>query len=146
MIKTDLRKQVEEFMEADGQKIPSKPCIPEDNICRLRAMLIAEEAFEYLEATYGHSFKHIKHELFEMITCLPLKVNLVEIADATCDLDYVSEGARLAYGIDGKPIADEVHRTNMAKFTKGTKRRDDGKLIKPKDWKPPDIKKILENQ
>lgn len=40
-------------------------------------------------------------------------------------------------GIDLRPFYEEVHRTNMWKL-KGPK-REDGKQLKPPDWKPPRI-------
>lgn len=40
-------------------------------------------------------------------------------------------------GVDLRPFFKEVHRTNMHKLT-GPK-REDGKQLKPKDWKPPRI-------
>ncbi len=69
---------------------------------------------------------------------------MVEFADACGDLDYVIEGARLTLGINGKPVADEIHRTNLAKV--GGPIRDDGKRLKPEGWTPPDIAGELRKQ
>ncbi len=43
--------------------------------------------------------------------------NMVEIADALCDLQYVLAGAVLEFGLGGqfKSLFDEVHRSNMSK-------------------------------
>jgi predicted HAD superfamily Cof-like phosphohydrolase len=60
------------------------------------------------------------------------------------DLDYVVEGTRLEFGIDGEPIAAEVHRANMAK-TEGPV-APDGKRLKPPGWTPPDIAGVLRKQ
>jgi predicted HAD superfamily Cof-like phosphohydrolase len=43
-------------------------------------------------------------------------------------------------GVDLSPFFEEVHRTNMHKLT-GPK-RDDGKQLKPADWKPPRIEEM----
>ena len=48
------------------------------------------------------------------------------------------------YGIDIRPIWDEVHRTNMAKEGGGS--RTDGKIMKPAGWQPPDIAGLLARQ
>ena len=65
-------------------------------------------------------------------------------ADALADLDYVIEGTRLEFGIDGWPIAQAVHKSNMAKV--GSKVREDGKILKGPDWTPPDIAGELRKQ
>jgi predicted HAD superfamily Cof-like phosphohydrolase len=73
-----------------------------------------------------------------------IRVDLPELADALADLDYVVEGARLEFGINGAPIATEVHRANMAKLDGPV--REDGKKQKPEGWKPPDIESELRKQ
>jgi predicted HAD superfamily Cof-like phosphohydrolase len=146
MEKSEIRNQVEEFMLAAKQNIANKPTIPEDKIARLRAKLIFEEAIEFLEATYGSVFSYLRYEVMPNLDTLPLNIDIVEIADATLDLDYVSEGARLAYGINGKPLADEVHQSNMAKFGPGSYVREDGKLMKPPGWTAPNIEELLKEQ
>ena len=147
MNKSDIREQVEEFMNAAGQEVKESPAVPDDKIVRLRAKLVMEEAFELLEALFDEPVERIQHEVMELISGSPIDVDMVEVADACSDIDYVVEGARLAFGINGKPIADEVQRTNMAKFGPGSwVRESDGKQMKPEGWEPPDIKKLLEDQ
>jgi len=68
--------------------------------------------------------------------------DLVEIADGIVDSIVVLLGAAAAYGLPMRSLWDEVHKTNMAK--KGGPKRKDGKVLKPKEWKPPQIEKILE--
>jgi predicted HAD superfamily Cof-like phosphohydrolase len=63
--------------------------------------------------------------------------NLQELASA-CWL-IGSQGL----GVDLRPFFCEVHRTNMLKFDGGYK-REDGKQMKPADWKPPRIAKMLD--
>jgi predicted HAD superfamily Cof-like phosphohydrolase len=108
-----------------------------------------EEAFELLEALFGKDsvIDNSKETVNALINNMPINVDMVEFADACGDIDYVVEGARLAFGINGKPIADEVQRTNMAKFGPGSwVRESDGKQMKPEGWQAPDIKKLLEDQ
>lgn len=58
-------------------------------------------------------------------------------ADAICDLIYVLIGTAISMGIDIRPMWDEVHRSNMAK--EGGAIREDGKILKPEGWEPPDL-------
>jgi predicted HAD superfamily Cof-like phosphohydrolase len=46
--------------------------------------------------------------------------NLIEVADALCDLQYVLAGAILEFGLGEKfkELFDEVHRSNMSKACK----------------------------
>lgn len=89
-----------------------------------RLLLIEEEAKELKDAIYDD--------------------DLPEIADALVDLMYVTLGSAVAYGINIQPVWNEVHKTNMAK--EGGGKRYDGKILKPKNWEPPNIKKLLEQQ
>ena len=100
--------------------------------------------------------------------------NIVEIADALCDLQYVLSGAVLEFGLGEKFIEmfNEVHRSNMSKacanqqeadetidfynekgeeaFSEisGNKinvhRRSDYKVLKNKYYSPADLESILQ--
>lgn len=58
----------------------------------------------------------LKEELKELVAAIEDN-DLVEIADAFCDLQYVLSGAILEYGMGAKfkALFDEVHRSNMSK-------------------------------
>jgi predicted HAD superfamily Cof-like phosphohydrolase len=142
--------QVLAFHEAMGLPVADRPAIPKDpNLVRLRVKLLMEEAFETLAAVFGSTstIRMLMEETMTTIERDPLAlsdIDLPELADGLGDLDYVTEGLRLSFGIRGEPIADEIHRTNMAKAN--GPRREDGKLLKPKDWTPPDVRGELEKQ
>lgn len=148
MEKSDIRKQVEEFMVAAGQEVKDTPGIPDEETIKLRAKLTMEEAFEFLEALFGESddLTMLESSVVSLIESSKPNVNIVEVADSLGDMDVVNEGARLAFGINGKPVADEIHRSNMAKLGIGSYKREDGKLMKPPGWTPPDIAGVLEKQ
>lgn len=147
-MKSEIRNQVEAFMLAADQEVKSVPEVPADDTVRLRAKLILEEAFELLAGMYGETDElvYLEGKVVQFIQNEPVNVNIVEVADACADIDYVVEGCRLAFGINGKPIADEVQRNNMAKFGPGSWVREDGKLMKPKDHKNPDLGQCLREQ
>ena len=110
--------------EVIGDSFPTTPHMPADKYQDLRHNLIEEEMGETLVAiSFG---------------------NLTEIADGIVDSIVVLLGTAVTYGIDIRPIWNEVHRTNMAK--KGGKLRKDGKLLKPKGWKPPEVERLIKEQ
>lgn len=113
-----VREQVIEFHEVFGQPIKDKPGVPDEARVRLRMALIAEEFLEILRAVFPESPTYEQSRFKMTIENAPIDVNLVELADGLADLDYVVEGTRLEFGIAGGPVADEVHRSNMAKATR----------------------------
>ena len=116
---------VEDFMEAMGQEVNAVPTWPEQEIQRLRLDLIEEE-------------------LDELHYAIDNK-DMVEIADALGDLLYVVYGAGHAFGIDLDECFKEIHASNMSKLGPDGKpiKREDGKVLKPDTFFPPDLKTIL---
>jgi len=100
MKQPDALNQVAEFHETFKHPILDKPAIPAENRCKLRVALIAEELKE-LEVGI-------------------LENDIVQVADALCDIQYVLSGAILEFGLGGKfkELFDEVQRSNMSKACK----------------------------
>lgn len=141
----NIRDQVTEFHRMIDAPVVDVPTAPPEPRARLRARLVAEEAFELLAAIFPHAgWARLRAEVFDKIDQEEVDVNLPELADALADLDYVAEGTRLECGIDGAPIAAEVHSTNMAKANGPVDAN--GKKRKPAGWKPPDIARLLREQ
>jgi predicted HAD superfamily Cof-like phosphohydrolase len=70
----------------------------------------------------------------------------VEQLDACMDLIWVTLGFCHMKGFDVAGAWDEVLKTNMAKVdpvTGKVRRREDGKILKPEGWKPPDLSKFV---
>ena len=90
-------KLVAEFHKTFKHPILESPTIPAETRCKLRVALIAEELKE-LEVAI-------------------LEKDLVEVADALCDIQYVLSGAILEFGLGNKfkTLFDEVQRSNMSK-------------------------------
>jgi predicted HAD superfamily Cof-like phosphohydrolase len=66
--------------------------------------------------------------------------------DALVDILVVTIGALHSIGVDVEGAWNEVHRSNMAKIDAGTGvvlRREDGKILKPEGWQPPNLKQYL---
>jgi len=101
MIKdTNSLNQVAEFHTTFKHPVLPQPVIPSKERCALRIALLAEELKELQEAVDNN--------------------DLVEVADALCDLQYVLSGAILEFGLGEKfkDLFDEVHRSNMSKACK----------------------------
>lgn len=154
--KQTLREQVAEFHAAMDMKDPATPTIPSDDRVRLRAKLIAEEFFEVMEAMFSraerNNIEDLHSKMLGIIKDGWVQVDMPELADGMGDLDYVVEGTRLEFGIDGEPIAAEIHRTNMAKFigepvwSEPASPGGARKRLKPVGWTPPDITGELRKQ
>lgn len=92
--------QVAEFHTTFKHPIEKEPVIPSEDRCKLRVALLAEELRE-LEVAIRDK-------------------DIVEVADALCDLQYVLSGAILEFGLGEKfkALFDEVQRSNMSKSCK----------------------------
>lgn len=88
---------VAKFHNTFEMPILDEPTIPAPDRCTLRVNLLQEEL----------------NELKEAIT----NEDLVEVADALCDLQYVLSGAILEFGLAPKfrLLFEEVQRSNMSK-------------------------------
>lgn len=70
----------------------------------------------------------------------------VEILDALLDIVVVTIGAMHSMGADAEGGWKEVMRTNFAKIDKETgkvRKREDGKVLKPLGWEPPNLKPFV---
>ena len=70
----------------------------------------------------------------------------VEQLDALLDFIVVTVGAIHSGGFDGEGGWKEVMSTNLAKIDKETgkvRKREDGKVLKPLGWTPPDLKPFV---
>jgi len=69
-----------------------------------------------------------------------------EQLDALTDILVVTIGAIHSMGADGEGAWNEVMRTNFAKIDEITgkvRKRDDGKVLKPEGWSPPNLAPFL---
>lgn len=97
MKKINALNQVGEFHKTFKAPILDEPTIPSEDRCELRVNLLQEELNELKQAIEDN--------------------DVVEIADALCDLQYVLSGAVLEFGMGDKfvELFDEVQRSNMSK-------------------------------
>lgn len=85
----------------------------------------------------------VKEEYSELMEAVENK-DIVETADACADLIWVVEGLMYSLGIDPQTVWDEVAKSNHSKTIDGKLiKRDDGKVLKPESFKPPNIQRAL---
>lgn len=137
--------RVREFHETFGHPVADKPVVPADDRTRLRLSLILEEALELADAM-GFFTQEVREYIDKMVDYGPVvEGDLIGIADALGDLDYVVNGAALEHGIDLPVVTAEIHRSNMTKLGPDGKPiyREDGKILKGEGYEPPQLEKIL---
>lgn len=144
---------VGEFHDTFEHPVLSKPQIPDEKRCELRVSLLQEELNELKQAISDK--------------------NIVSVADAFADIQYVLSGAILEFGLGDKfrELFEEVHNSNMSKVcytkeealdtisyyeTSGTEayykekdgkflvyRKSDDKTLKSINYSKADLKSIL---
>lgn len=83
----------------------------------------------------------IKEEFEELQEAIEAN-DRIEQLDALIDILVVTLGAIRAGGFDGEGAWEEVMKTNFAKIDPETgkvRKREDGKVLKPEGWKPPEL-------
>jgi len=68
--------------------------------------------------------------------------------DALVDIEYYIEDTAVCHGVNLSKLFAVVHKANMDKrFPDGKfHRRDDGKIIKPPEWKEPNVTEEIKHQ
>jgi predicted HAD superfamily Cof-like phosphohydrolase len=115
----------EKFMKACDQSVDE---FNKDQF-NLYVSLIEEEANELADAITAH--------------------DTVETVDALIDILVVTIGALHSMGADAEGAWKEVMKTNFAKIDRETgkvRKREDGKVLKPVGWTPPELAPFVKKQ
>ena len=97
------------------------------------------------ELQYAMYVKLISEEHQELLEAT-LSDDRVEQLDALIDILVVTIGAVHSMGADAEGAWKEVMQTNFAKIDRDTgkvRKRDDGKVLKPVGWTPPNLEPYL---
>ena len=138
---------VKEFHKAFNKvPDPEVPTEQSDKIRMLRHKLIEEEFNEVtqeLQMGIWDDFEYVdvkNHPKYDK------GFNINKLAKELADLLYVILGTAAAYGIPIDDVYRKVHENNMSKLQPdGTvKYREDGKVLKPDNYVPLDVSKLLE--
>ena len=92
--------------------------------------------------------KLITEEYDELQVAIANK-DAVETLDALVDILVVTIGAINSMGADAEGAWREVMATNLAKIDRRTGkvlRREDGKVLKPEGWQPPQLANFLKRE
>jgi len=119
---TNAFRDQEKFMRACDQTVGSFNELQYN----MYVNLIQEEHQELLEAT--------------------LSDDRIEQLDALIDILVVTVGAIHSMGADAEGAWKEVMKTNFAKIDHDTgkvRKREDGKVLKPIGWTPPELAKFI---
>lgn len=117
------------FMEASGQKVSA-------TTVDLYSTLVTEEEGELRNAISSYFIALHDGE--------DITAPAIEVADGCIDLIYVTIGLLHAMGFNPRLLWNEVHRSNIDKFRDGIRRREDGKILKPEGWTPPNLRPLVE--
>ena len=97
---------------------------------------------EFNEAQYQLYCNLISEEFDELVASTTKTDDL----DALIDILVVTIGAIHSLGADAEGAWKEVMSTNFAKIDKQTgrvRKREDGKVLKPAGWTPPDLEQFV---
>ena len=100
---------------------------------------------DFNQQQYNMYLDLIREETEELFTAVGNN-NRVEQLDALIDIMVVTIGALHSLGVDAEGAWREVLRSNLDKIDKDTgkvRKREDGKVLKPEGWQPPDLGKFV---
>lgn len=128
--KVDLIKDIDNFHKKYGFEKNEKVGIPDDNeLVNFRTSFLMEELAEYTNA----------------IT----KKDAAGALDALVDIVYIALGTAWLFNLPFEKAWKEVQKANMSKIRakdKTGKRGTKFDVVKPKDWKAPNIERIVEEE
>ena len=148
-------KLVRDFTQESGTDVPNYPQVMTQEEVHFIIKMVIDEMME-LYATVSEP-PEAKLEMIKMITeskniqkeiCTGAEL-IGQQADALVDSYYYSLNCAAKKGINLSKIFQIVHQANMDKRDPESGkflRREDGKIIKPKGWKTPDITAEIERQ
>ena len=122
-----INKVREEWNAKADVPMNDKPTLIHVDQAMLMFKLIYEELLEYRDAVKDN--------------------DLIEIADALGDMQFLIDGAVNQHGLQSKwdDIREEILRSNKTKLIYGKLiKRDDGKILKPDTYERPDLEAILQ--
>jgi predicted HAD superfamily Cof-like phosphohydrolase len=107
-----------------------------------RFMQACDQTVINFNGTQFEMYKNLIEEEFNELVIAESNNDSIEQLDALIDILVVTIGAIHSMGANAESAWKEVMRTNFAKIDKDTgkvRKREDGKVLKPQGWTPPDL-------
>jgi len=120
------QRMVKDWHRKFGVLINEYPKMIDKEIQYLRVSLIREEFQEFEEACSSG--------------------DILKVADALGDLLYVVYGSAVSFGIDLELVFGEIHRSNMSKGDPQVIKDPHGKVLRNKNYTPPDLASVILKQ
>jgi len=152
---------VREFTVESGSQCSDTPLPMSKNEVFFITKMILDEVMELMATVYEPlDAKNELHAIIESSKNIPMSkysedsngvvAKISEQADAFIDINYYILNAACKKGINLSLLFKVVHEANMAKKDPETgkflKRQEDGKIIKPIGWQPPDLESEIKRQ
>jgi predicted HAD superfamily Cof-like phosphohydrolase len=145
---------VRQFTVEARQPAPDRPQPMDLHDVHFIATMMLDELFElYATVTTPEVAKDMMHHFIDKGKSVPQTVYpkntpqgeislIADQADALVDMEYYLLNCACKQGVNLSSVFKIVHAANMAKRDPETGvflKRDDGKIIKPVGWQPPDV-------
>lgn len=145
--------RVRQFHQTFGHPVSKWLNVGTEELRALRVRLLLEEVIELADAA-GLVVFNAGHEMDETRIVIEPRVedngslktpDITEMADALGDIDYVTQGAALVFGIPLNAVGTEIHASNMSKLGADGQPiyREDGKILKGPNYFKPKIGDLL---
>ena len=132
------------------QKLQKQKQVLEDNMNPFRDqekfMRACDQSVDQFDEKQYSMYVNLINEEHQELLEATLSEDRVEQLDALIDILVVTIGAIHSFGADAEGAWKEVMRTNFAKIDRETgkvRKREDGKVLKPIGWSPPDLKTFI---
>ena len=105
-------------------------------------MRACDQSVERFDERQFEMYKNLIEEEYHELIAAENAGDMLEQLDALIDILVVTIGAIHSMGADGEGAWKEVMRTNFAKIDSDTGKvckREDGKVLKPVGWTPPQL-------
>jgi predicted HAD superfamily Cof-like phosphohydrolase len=110
-------------------------------------MRACDQSVERFDKRQFEMYKNLIEEEYKELIAAENDGDMLEQLDALIDILVVTIGAIHSMGADAEGAWKEVMRTNFAKIDSETgkvRKREDGKVLKPVGWTPPNLEPFLE--
>ena len=132
------------------QQLQKQKQVLEDNMNPFRDqekfMRACDQSVDQFDEKQYSMYVNLINEEHQELLEATLSEDRVEQLDALIDILVVTIGAIHSFGADAEGAWKEVMRTNFAKIDRETgkvRKREDGKVLKPIGWSPPDLKTFI---